>query len=1087
MRTRPVNVILRHLRQLSAPNLDEANDGELLRHYAASRDEEAFTLVVRRHGPMVLAICRRLLDDGPDSEDAFQATFLVLARKADSLPWRESVAGWLHRVARHVALRARTAAARRRLHEGRAVVAPPIDPLAEVSLREAQEILDQELARLPDQYRAPLLLCCLHGSTRDEAARNLGWSLATLKRRLKRGRDLLRERLAKRGLTLPAALTAVSIPALAPPSLPAALALTTVETARSIALGQAGDAAARVSELAESALSTLSPVKWKAVLAVVVVLGMIAGGAGIAACLAPVDHATVVVENGSAQRAATSPGKPATEPARTDFYGDPLPSGALARLGTSRMRDVSGFVAFSPDGKIVLTYTSNILRLHETATRKLVKQWALRGRVPRNGLSRDGKTLALHAADGLSFWDVATGKRQRLVKVSLGHSWAAALSPDWQTLLVVGEDKVVRLLDTTSGKLLRRLEDLIHAESSVVFSPDGKRIASGSRDRTARVWDVATGKRLYLFAGHEHDVYDVDFSPDGKRLVTAGVSRQGIHVFDLTIGKEVAPPLERNGAEKARFSTRGDLLAVGGYGGLELFDARTGKKVRTFGDYMGRGAPLAFSPDGKTLAAFGGDGTLSLGDVATGKELCPLMGHHGTVGAVAFSHDGKLVVSADWNTVYVWESATGKNLRAFPEGNQNWLTSLAFSPDGKLLAYGSCNGPRRLWDVAGWKEYRPGDDRDSTACCVAFSPDGRKLATVQGYRPAVKIWDVATGKRIAQCAGHVDRAYAVVFSSDGELVISVGEDHMVRIWKTATGDEIRHIAAHQHPIECLALSPDGRTLATGTWKGPVCLWEVVTGKQRLQLAGHSHGVRCLAFSPDGQTLASGSFDAPGSLLLSHVATGKELGVLEGHRGNVTAVAFSHDGKRLASGGNDSTALVWDVTHWTRRKASRATPLNNEQLEDLWRQLAGEDAAKAYQAIGRLVGSPNNAVPFLTRRLVPVRAPDAGRIRRLLAELDSDQFRVRERAEAELLKLGDKAEPALRQILREKQSLEAHRRVERILNRLESTVTSGDVLRGIRCVEVLEQMGTQAARQILKRLADGAESRLTREAKAALRR
>src|SRR5262249_8005060 len=144
----------------------------------------------------------RRLHHEQDAEDAFQATFLTLARKAATIRKQDSVGSWLHGVAVHLALQAKTAAARRQLFEKQTLARSSRDPLAEISLREAQTVLDEEMARLPEKYRAPLVLCYLEGTTRDEAAQQLGWSLGTLKRRLEQGREMLRGRLARRGLTL---------------------------------------------------------------------------------------------------------------------------------------------------------------------------------------------------------------------------------------------------------------------------------------------------------------------------------------------------------------------------------------------------------------------------------------------------------------------------------------------------------------------------------------------------------------------------------------------------------------------------------------------------------------------------------------------------------------------------------------------------------------------------------------------------------------------------------------------------------------------------------------------------------------------
>jgi RNA polymerase sigma factor (sigma-70 family) len=204
-----LNGMLHHLRKVAAVQTYRGlSDRELLERFASARDEAAFTVLIERHGPMVLGVCRRALPNFHDAEDACQAAFLVLARKAASVRKKTSLSSWLHGVACRLALTVKRDHARRKSRE-RAVDAPaPRDPAAEVTWREVQTILDEELQQLPERYRAPLILCYLECITRDEAAGQLGLSPGSLHGRLQRARDMLRERLAKRGLTLPAVMSA---------------------------------------------------------------------------------------------------------------------------------------------------------------------------------------------------------------------------------------------------------------------------------------------------------------------------------------------------------------------------------------------------------------------------------------------------------------------------------------------------------------------------------------------------------------------------------------------------------------------------------------------------------------------------------------------------------------------------------------------------------------------------------------------------------------------------------------------------------------------------------------------------------------
>src|SRR5262245_50950313 len=219
-------LVLRHLRGLAAGN--DVPDGQLLEQFTARRDETAFATLVRRHGPLVYGVCRRVLHNEHDAEDAFQATFLVLARKAGSISQRESIGSWLYQVAHHVAMKARGRSENRKQREGHAAARQPADPLQEITGRELLAAFDAELQSLPERDRAPLVLCYLQGLTRDEAARQLGCSESTLHRRLNGARKLLRQRLERRGLTLPAALLAAGATAA---TVPRALSAATTKAA----------------------------------------------------------------------------------------------------------------------------------------------------------------------------------------------------------------------------------------------------------------------------------------------------------------------------------------------------------------------------------------------------------------------------------------------------------------------------------------------------------------------------------------------------------------------------------------------------------------------------------------------------------------------------------------------------------------------------------------------------------------------------------------------------------------------------------------------------------------------------------------
>jgi RNA polymerase sigma factor (sigma-70 family) len=239
--------VLRHLRMFSEPEARDLSDGELLERFRSQREEAALALLVQRHGPMVLGVCRRLLREAHAAEDAFQATFLILLRKAWAIRKLDSVASWLHGVARWVALKARCRAARIHALERRYGARPRCGPSGEAAWNELCAVLDEELDALPEKYRAPLVLCGLEGKTQEQAARDLNCPRISLSSRLSRARALLQERLARRGITPGAAVLGGVLTEDTRASVSAQLTLATVQAATAHA---ASGASANVALLA---------------------------------------------------------------------------------------------------------------------------------------------------------------------------------------------------------------------------------------------------------------------------------------------------------------------------------------------------------------------------------------------------------------------------------------------------------------------------------------------------------------------------------------------------------------------------------------------------------------------------------------------------------------------------------------------------------------------------------------------------------------------------------------------------------------------------------------------------------------------
>jgi RNA polymerase sigma factor (sigma-70 family) len=322
-----LHAVLHHVRKLAAaPGANPPSDRDLLERFVARREEGAFAALVERHGGMVLGICRRVLRHAHDADDAWQAVFLVLARKAASILRKEALGAWLHGVAYHVATNLRRDLARRGAHETPLREVGQPDAAGDLTWRELRAVLDEELARLPERLRAPLILCYLEGRTRDEAARQLGWGLGTTRGRLERGRCVLRARLRRRGLDLSALLVAAGLANLgAAAGVSPSLAASTVQAAMSVGAGRLTQvASAQVAQSVTGVLRAMLIARVKIVSLVLLAVGgitcagMIAYHASAVRAPAPEEQdAAQVAEVGRPKDGLSQPAPPGTGPLST--------------------------------------------------------------------------------------------------------------------------------------------------------------------------------------------------------------------------------------------------------------------------------------------------------------------------------------------------------------------------------------------------------------------------------------------------------------------------------------------------------------------------------------------------------------------------------------------------------------------------------------------------------------------------------------------------------------------------------------------------------------------------------------------------
>jgi RNA polymerase sigma factor (sigma-70 family) len=612
---------------LAAKSLGGLPDRELLRRFAARHEGTAFEAIVRRHGPMVLRVCWRVLRQSQDAEDAFQATFLLLALNVGSVRKPDSLASWLHGSARRVALKSRTQRALRRRHEELHASAARLS--ADASAEQLRSALDEELSRLPEQWRLPFILCYLEGRTQDEAAAQLGWSTRTFRRRLDQARGELGRRLVRRGVALSAALSALVLSdSVVSATVPANLAAATVEAGARVAAGEsaAGIVSADVLAVTQGVRTAMFTSKLKAIVGLLLLVGALTIGGWR------------VVADGSAGQpqeskpAGKTPAKSEETPRSADRDG-PREIAAY-RIITVTDETVQSAV-LTPDGKSVITVTG---APGNRETR--VKKWdaesgEIRDVILEGGnhkytvaLSTSGKQLAV--ADGFKketeihdITDLTNGPRLLHTLTNSAKSWAVAFAPGGKAVITGGFDGSVQVYDEESGQ--ERWSKQAHTQpqnniagvTHVAFSRDGKRIVSTGTDKTVQIRDAADGSLQRTLEDHTGQVTAARFFPDGKRLVSGGYDH-AIRIWDVDSGKELRK------IEVAETSVRS----------------------------------LAVSPDGKTLAIGGlkdvGRTVLGLWDAETGKQVRALTGHEGGARSVAFSEDGTMLIAGGATGVGLW-------------------------------------------------------------------------------------------------------------------------------------------------------------------------------------------------------------------------------------------------------------------------------------------------------------------------------------------------------------------------------------------------------------------------------------------------
>lgn len=636
---------LGRLRQLiNSCRGSDLEDEQLLRRFWQNQDQTAFEALVHRHGTMVLGVCRRLLSDPQEIEDAFQATFLVLLRKAGHITRPERLGNWLYGVSLKVAARARRTYFRRQTQQ---------QPLPEINARkggvgadtqEVLQLLDEEVLRLPDKYRVPFVLCCLEGKTNDEAAHLLGCPRGTIATRLARARQRLRSRLEKRG----AVLTSVALSSLLLSdkvmAVPAAfLVQKTIVTVRLFSHAK-GSVTASVLALTEGVLQEMLIHKLKKVLSLALVF-----------CLLCISAVVVMArqETGTPQQASPD-STPIPKPqADADKKKETLPTWNIYKSLQAGKGTVEA-LACSPDGRSIATLVSP--------------------NFPGGGISGvDGKSIDPTKVPMFDFnpndfaiklWNVQDNKPTLIPNNGFSSPFVLKFSPDGK-YLAYGSTSV-DLWNLHQKRVAHSLNQVISAWH-VGFHPDSQKFLVVRADGWVRIYDLKGQKNLANLPAHKMITPTGAFVPESKKVLTLGNEGE-MKVWDLGINKLVSTKkFPFKNLSTAALGPKGQVVACGSFGStIQVWDIETQKLKVTLegpGDQFAS-VKLAFSPDEKTLVAGYKDGTVIFWDVNEGRKVHTIKGHSQAVTAVSFANNGEYAATGDTGgTVLLWhrdQPAAGK-------------------------------------------------------------------------------------------------------------------------------------------------------------------------------------------------------------------------------------------------------------------------------------------------------------------------------------------------------------------------------------------------------------------------------------------
>jgi len=581
-----------------------------------------------------------------------------------------------------------------------------------------------------------------------------------------------------------------------------------------------------------------------------------------------------------------------------------LPTGNTAQLK---------FAKFSPDGRFALSISEDVsFRLFDVQSGKELRDF--KGHVDliqSAEFSQDGKRILTASVDQTArIFDVITGQEISIFKGHLGKLNSAVFSPDGKTILTSSDDNTSRIFEIKSGKELKIFNNHSDAVQKAIFSPNGMLVVTASFDRTAIVHNVITGKTIQVLRGHSAGIKDVLFSKDGKILITTGYD-ETCRIYDVQ-SWELIKVLRghKDDIMSTEISPDGKTILTSSWDRTaRLFDLLTGTTMRVFESQTGWINSAVFSPDGNSILVASYDNSILIYEASTGLVKNVLKGHNGPVMSAVYSIDGKMVLSASKDQTarifYLESSRQTLTLKGYSKN----IDRAIFDPLGKVvLTVNNDEFIVQIIDLQNGNLLHDLKGHSDLIETVLFSSDGNKVIT-GSWDSTARIFDLKTAA-VKVLFGNSGKITAAVFSPNNKYALISCDDGTARVFDISNGKIVLLVSNHTNGIVSANFSPDGKMFVTSSWDKTAHIYEFSSGQLLHKLRGHAGPLTGAKFSPDGRFVLTASWDKTARLF--DVFTGKLLKIYSGHFGWVNSAVFSPNGKYILTSSNDNYARIFDL-------------------------------------------------------------------------------------------------------------------------------------------------------------------------------